>query len=144
MKKPLNRRRFLNIRDELNYLHDIVDYHLVNNTINCDEAIEKLERFEQLLSLTGKDDGSIMLKSHWAILYEARGLYSKAAEERKQEIAYIEELFRISGPVDPINMEFLLCELNKLLENYRELGDIDNASLTIDSINKWTSSHEFR
>jgi hypothetical protein len=121
------RTDFLNRADELNYVSDMVRYVASRKQLNSEVAVRFLEKFERLLKESGKDDGSIILQDHWSLFHEVRGDYRKAIPHREREIALIEQLFEIGGPVGPINKDFLSKTIQTLAQDYLAEGEQDKA-----------------
>jgi hypothetical protein len=79
VKRPDVRHDFLSEGDELNYLSDMVGFHLRSGRESSIDMQSSLRRFHELLAHRGLDDGSIMLQDHWALLHEAARSSSRAA-----------------------------------------------------------------
>lgn len=123
MKRPGKRHKFNNIKDELNYLSDIVRYHHAMGDRN--RANRCLPRMKELLAVAGADDGSIILQDHWAVFHEASGNLSEAISCREREISLIRCLFQIGGPVPPIDHEFLRDVTGILARDYALAGETE-------------------
>lgn len=93
-----------------------------------------LERFHQLLTTAGTDDGSIVLQEHWAQYYEAMGDYAQAARHRERAIELVEHLLSIDGPIGSIDEAFLLREMNRLMDHYLRLRDFAKAAKLYEKI----------
>lgn len=94
-KRPRRRRHFLSDGDERNYLSDVIHYHLSHQSIDSPDGADSLHRLKESLEQAGDDDGSVMLQDHWALLYEARGEFGKAAERRLRELQLIDRAIEI-------------------------------------------------
>jgi hypothetical protein len=128
MRQPRKRRRFRGPGDELNYLNDMVAYFVCEEKANSEAARPFLQRFGELLKQAGSDDGSIMLQDHWALFHEALGGIPKAIMHREREIALIEDLFAIGGPVGPVNGRFLAKTMHSLVRDYLQAGEREKAN----------------
>jgi tetratricopeptide (TPR) repeat protein len=101
-----------------------------------------LERFHQLLTAAGTDDGSILLQEHWAQYYEAMGDFAQAARHREREIELVEELLSIGGPVGSVDEAFLLTEMNRLMDHYLRLRDFAKAAKLHEKVNQLRQKQE--
>lgn len=107
MKRPRIQTRFLGLGDEMNHLNDWVLWLRVHGGFHHTAGRQMLERHRSLLDAAGLDDGSIMLQEHWAGYCEAVGNHARAATHRDRQVELIEALFRIGGPIPPIDNAYL-------------------------------------
>jgi hypothetical protein len=120
----------MNTVQELNHLNDKINYWWKERG-NRSKAMHYIDRFSELLSHCGKDDGSIMLQDHWALLHEIRNEIVEAISHREKEIALVKRLFSIGGPVGIIDYKWLSDKLSELAILYEKNGENDRASSTL-------------
>ncbi len=116
---------FMNDGDECNHLNDVVCAHLESGD-SCPKAT--IDRFEELLNRRGRDDGSIMLQDHWAVLLEYQGDFRKAIWHRRREAQLIELAFSLGGPIGPIDHEYLAKVLRLLASDLDRVGEQSEAA----------------
>ena len=116
--KPKIRRKFTSPGDELYYLRDMISYLVKQRK----SAARYINRFGVILTEMGLDDGSIMLQDHWSWWLELTGDYSEAVRHRRREAKIIRKLFRLGGPVGPINQKFLASVERHLQRNQKILA----------------------
>jgi hypothetical protein len=86
--KPSLRRSFNSIADELNYLNEMISFWWYDRN-DAKKSKYYCKRYAILLSRCGKENGSIMLQDHWALLCEVQGNISEAIIHREREIYLI-------------------------------------------------------
>ena len=107
MGRPKRRAGFLGPADELNYLNDLVLWLNANRGLDRNTGRRALVRYRVLLDAAGLDDGSILLQEHWATYYEVTSAFTHAAAHRDRQVELVESLFRIGGPIAPIDHAYL-------------------------------------
>ena len=146
IKRPPNRRSFLNPIDERNHVSDVLIYFVATNSMKSRTAARYVRRFEELLRARGRDNGSILLQQHWAQLYEILGDLRRAARHREREVDLVERLFAIDGPVESmnpvysINAAFLAREMWVLHGHYEALGEPGKAKRLSASIERMAAA----
>jgi hypothetical protein len=112
IKKPPYRTKFFGPGDELNHLSDELIYLTTRKSKSMQS---RLKRFLQILEISGKDNGSIMLQRHWAQYFALIENWQLSIKHKMQEVEYIEKLLSIDGPVCGMDYHALTQSIKELI-----------------------------
>lgn len=90
-------------------------------------AARDLERFHNLLTAAGHDDGSILLQEHWALYFRASGDTRSAIPFLEREIELVKALIALGGPTESVGYDFLFPTLRILIDCLTAVGSVERA-----------------
>ncbi|HET6883726.1 MAG TPA: hypothetical protein VFI31_26465 [Pirellulales bacterium] len=132
-KPPLQRRKFANDWDEIEYLYQKLLYWLYEREDPA-KAATYADRLEQLLLSVDPRHESILGEECWSLIYETRGDIAKAIEHRENEIRLMRRLHELtrdaaenSLALEGRGLGHLSDRLDLLAMLYHDRGEVDRA-----------------
>lgn len=127
---------------ELNRLHDRIRTHRIRPSCTA-EFRQHCDRFEELLRDQGRDDGSIRLQEHWALLHELCDNAAEVLWHRQREVELIRRLLEIGGPVGGYDHPSLAKRLVALGTLYKAVREFAKAACVIREAEEIAEKHGF-
>jgi hypothetical protein len=146
-KPPPDRRKFADVRDEMEYLYHKLLYWLYERG-DAAHARTFAERLARLLSRKYPGKGAIFPEECWSLICEARGDLQGAIAHRQNEIQLIKRLHEISqnGPQHEAIRQLysygdLIERLQLLAGLYLENGQVYRAFETFQETKQLCAEH---
>jgi tetratricopeptide (TPR) repeat protein len=150
IKPPLDRRKFANEWDEIEYLYDKILYWLYQRE-DAGKARPYADRLERLLPRADPKQEAILGQECWSLVFETKGDLPKAIEHRQNEIRLIRRLHEICRnkpsahpALEDYGYNALSDRLELLATLYHAAGQLDRAIETVQESKRLCKEHGIR